>query len=84
MVAFLADDFAHGIAAPVGIERDRGQDLVELLGREFPLLVLRAPNSIERENRYFFDLAGRSKTRFTTDCGSRNMRAIGGGFMPAK
>jgi hypothetical protein len=33
---------------------------------------------------YFFDFAGRSRTRFTTDCGRRNMRAIAAGFMPVE
>jgi hypothetical protein len=33
---------------------------------------------------YFFDFAGISKTLFTTDCETRNIRAIAGGFMPAE
>jgi hypothetical protein len=33
---------------------------------------------------YLFDFAGRSRTRLTTDCESRNIRAIAAGFMPVE
>ena len=33
---------------------------------------------------YFFDVAGMFRTRFTTDCETRNIWAIAGGFMPAE
>ena len=33
---------------------------------------------------YLFDFAGKFRTRFTTDCESRNMRAIAAGFMPVE
>jgi hypothetical protein len=33
---------------------------------------------------YFFDFACRSRTRLTTDCESRNIRAIAAGFMPVE